>query len=278
MHLRAFTIATLLILLGLSQSATVNPLPVRVDRWLAVQQLSGAVAYYRKGKKAQTARIGDRLELVGDGIKTAQSSGAMLQVDTNIGQVLVLENTALTLTKVGRAPDNGRITYLQVDQGQVRLKLRRFTHRGSKLEIQTPAGISGVRGTEFGLIVQPQGKTSIATLTGSVLTTARGQSIPVNAGSQNFTIPGEPPTPSVPLREDTSLRSRFLFMIEGGVRKVRLVGQVDPVNAVIVAGVPTATDRNGQFSAVFLVPSKLRIDVIVITPLGKRQVHELSIP
>jgi hypothetical protein len=70
------------------------------------------------------------------------------------------------------APNNGRITRLLVPRGQVRLQLRPFTNPGSRMEIETPAGTSGVRGTEFGLNVQPDGKMAIATLEGSVATSA----------------------------------------------------------------------------------------------------------
>jgi hypothetical protein len=43
------------------------------------------------------------------------------------------------------------------------------------LEISSPSGVAGVRGTVFGVAVDPKGKTGISTLEGAVATTAKGQ-------------------------------------------------------------------------------------------------------
>jgi hypothetical protein len=175
---------------AIAQPREVN---VRVDLWLSIQQTAGIVSYDRpSGSRA--ARVGDRLEAIGEGITTGTRSRADLVLDTGVGVINVLEYTSLKVRRLDIAPDNGRITHLNVTHGQVRLKLRRFTNQGSELQIQTPAGLSGVRGTEFGVVVQPDGKTAIATLSGSVVMTAQGVQVGVPAGFQNLTIPGEPPT------------------------------------------------------------------------------------
>ena len=254
------------------RSNTVN---VRVDRWLSVQQMTGTVSYER-GKTARPARVGDRLEAVGDGVTTARSASAALLVDTGVGTVNVLEQTKLRVRELAIAPDNGRITRLEVSRGQVRLRLRPFTHRGSELEIHTPAGVSGVRGTEFGVAVQQDGRTGVATLSGAVITSAQGSEIQVPAGFQNLTIPGEPPSNPVPLRDDPSLKYQFERIIDNNIRRIRLVGQVDPVNLVVVDGKPLTLDRTGRFQVEFLAPSVLRVNVVVTTPLGKTQTYELA--
>lgn len=271
------TLATLF-LLASSQIQGANPqsVPVRVDRWLMVKQLSGRVMF-NQGSSSRPARQGDRLQQVGDGITTDGGSAATLEVDTGIGFVNVAEKTEVRVQSLAVAPDNGRITRLLVPKGQVRLQLRRFTHRGSELEIRTPAGISGVRGTEFGLTVQPNGKTGLATLTGRVETMAQGQNVNVAAGFQNLIMPGEAPSPPVPLRNDTSLRYQIERRIVNNVRRQRLIGQVDPVNTVSVEALPIDIDRNGRFAVDLPVASRLRIRVKVITPLGKTQVHEVVV-
>lgn len=259
----------------ISSIAIAQPISVRVLRWLTIQKLSGTVTYDRpSGSRA--ARVGDRLAAVGEGITTGAASRAELLLDTGVGAINVLEYTSLKVRRLDIAPDNGRITYLDVTRGQVRLKLRRFTNRGSELRIRTPAGLSGVRGTEFGVGVQPNGKTGIATIEGAVVTSAQGAQVAVPAGYQNLTIPGEPPSEAVPLRDDTTLQYRFVKFLDGNIRKVRLVGQVDSVNLVTVNGQPQATDRAGRFSVVFLVPSFLRVNVVVTTPLGKTRSYEVA--
>ncbi|MGQ9871703.1 hypothetical protein [Leptodesmis sp.] len=54
-------------------------------------------------------------------------------------------------------------------------------------------------------------------------------------------------------------------------------GQVDPVNTVLVANVPQVTDRNGWFSIMLPAVSVQKLQVTVITPLGRQQTHQLTI-
>jgi hypothetical protein len=71
----------------------------------------------------------------------------------------------------------------------------------------------------------------------------------------------------------------FAGVIDTGIWKVRLVGQVDPFNSVLVNATPKMADRDGQFKTdLFLLTNSLRIQVVVITPLGKRQIHDLAFP
>jgi hypothetical protein len=269
-------LATVLTLLAMAQSSAPSPIQVRVNRWLEVQNPVGTVTLGRNNQ-SQPARSGDRLQAAGDTIATGKKSAATLMVDIGIGFVMLTENTRLQVQSLEVTPNDGRITRLQVSQGQARLKLRRFTNRDSQLEITTPAGLSGVRGTEFGLSVQPSGKTAIATLEGAVASSAQGKEVKVAAGLQNFTIPGEPPSDPVPLRDDPSLQYELEKTIVSGVRKIRLVGLVDPVNSVTVNGADQPVDRNGKFVVPFAAPSFLKIKVVVTTPLGTEKLHEVAL-
>lgn len=254
---------------GLAQSSV----QVRVQRWLQVNQKQGQVSHLQGGQW-RAARVGDRLQAIGDGLSTGPNSTARLVVDTGIGTVDVAEKTKLWIQALDFAPDNGRITRIQVGQGQARLRVRPFTHRGSQLEIRTPASLSGVRGTDFGVTVQPNGKTGLAVLNGKVQSAAQGQAKAVPGGYQNFTLPGQPPTPPVPLTNDTALKKTVERRLQGGDRQVRLVGQVDPVNLVMINGVPQVTDQQGRFTTTWQsIPSSFALPVVVITPLGIEQRH-----
>jgi hypothetical protein len=259
------------------QSVAQQPVSVRVDRWLALRQISGNVTYLKQGAAPRSAKSGDRLQTVGDGVSTGKNSTTRLEVDTGVGFVNVAENTQIKVGWLKVAPDNGRITRLDVIKGQVRLQVRRFTHRGSNLEIKTPAGISAVRGTQFGIGIQPDGKTGLATREGKVVMTAQGKTVAVPAGFQNLTIPGEPPLPAVPLKDDTTLNYRIERELVGNNRQIRFIGQVDPVNTVFLGEAPQTTDRNGRFE--LLLPATLApsLKVTVVTPLGRRQDHPLKI-
>jgi hypothetical protein len=253
-----------------------QPISVRVERWLVVRQNQGQVQFRRQGQ-VRAIKSGDRLEAVGDGIITGKKSTAVLEVDTGIGVVQVAENTRVEVRSLGFAADSGRITLLSVPYGQVRLRLRPFTHPGSRLEIQTPAGVSAVRGTEFGVTVQSTGKTGLATLNGSVAALAQNNTVMVPGGFQNLTIPGESPTQAVPLQDNTQLRYEFERKIQRGMRTLRLLGQVDPVNLVFVGETPVPTDRNGQFSLLLPALYAQKFAITVVTPLGRRQVHDIFV-
>ncbi|WP_225885291.1 FecR domain-containing protein [Leptolyngbya sp. KIOST-1] len=255
-------------------SFAASAIPVRVDRGLVVSRVQGDVTLLRPGRST-AARVGDHLGAVGDGLRTGTRSSAVLNVDTDVGFLDVSERTELRIRTLEMAADGGRITHLTVPRGQVRTRLRRFTHEGSQFEIETPAGISGVRGTEFGVNVQDDGKTGIATLSGAVDTTAVGETVAVPAGFQNLIFPGEPPTEPVPLRDDPGLEYERRVIFERGTRFVTLIGRVDPVNTVFVDGAPQTVDRQGEFRLTRLATARLRVEVVVITPLGRQEIHEI---
>ncbi len=270
-------IAAILLVVLVTQSMAQQAIQVRVDRWLQVREVTNEVTIEHSSSR-HAAQVGDRLQAVGDSITTGKKSSATLIVDTGVGVIEVSEQTTLRVRSLAMAPDNGRITRLDVPIGNARLRVRRFTHKGSELEIQTPVGLSGVRGTEFGVAVQPNGKTGLAVRQGLVMSTAQNRSVTVGAGFQSFTLPGEPPSHPVRWTDDTSLQYDFEKRIERGVRKVRLQGQVNPVNSVVVDGVSQSTDREGRFiTDLQLVPSYLRIQVVVMTPLGRQKMYDLAL-
>jgi hypothetical protein len=250
-------------------------LQVRVDRWLEVRQATGTVTY-QQGRASRNAAVGTRLQAVGETIRTGQGASAVLAVDTGIGFVSISENTTVRVQSLRMTDSGGRITQLQVSGGQARLQVRRFTNRDSRLEIQTPAGVSGVRGTDFGVSVQPDGKTGVVTLEGGVVASAQGQSVAVGAGFQSLVIPGEPPLPAVPLRNDPGLDVRQLTAEAN--QTARIVGQVDPVNLVQIEDEILVLNRQGEFDVRVPLSASRRVEVSVTTPLGRRQSYELLVP
>jgi hypothetical protein len=251
-------------------------LAVQVNRWLQLQNLSGQVSFI-SGGQTRAAQSGDRLAQPGDGVATGQQSMVQLALDTGIGFVDVTEQTRLFIQEMRLTSTQGRITRMKVTQGRAKLKLRRFTNPESRFEIETPAGISGVRGTEFGINVQPDGKTSVAVLEGKVDSSAQDKTVGINGGFQSFTIAGEPPTDPVPLRDDPSLTYTLDRTIVNGNRRIALRGQVDTVNAVFIAGKPVLVDRKGEFVMAMQAVSHPKIEIQVVTPLGKTKNYSLKL-
>ena len=262
-------------LLTFQQALAKNNLQLRVNRYLEVRSIFGNVIYGNQ-QTSQPANVGTKLQKVGDSISTGKNSRTMLALDTEIAFVEVAENTKLQIQKLHSTSNNGKVTELLLTGGQVRLKVRPLNNRESRLEIKTPAGITGVRGTEFGVSVQPSGKTGVATLEGQVVTSAQGKTVSVNKGFQSFIIPGKPPSPPVRLQDDTSLQIKILA--DMGNQQAKIAGKVDPVNLIILANESLITNQNGEFEVITALPNNRKIAVSITTPLGKKQKYELAVP
>ena len=251
---------------------------VRTNQWLQVSQVTGTVTYRNLYNYAnRQAKIGDRLEVVSDEISTGENSSAILTVDTAVGSIYVTENTTIKIRSFAIAPDNGRITNLFIPRGKARLQIRKFTNRGSQLNIQTPAGITGVRGTQYIVAAHPNGNTVVVTLTGSVATQAQNQTKIVNGGFQNMTVAGQAPSSPVTIVDQPSLSYSINKNTFGTERSVLLVGSTSIFNTVKVNGVEQLIDRSGKFSLNLPATSSLKVNVKVETPQGKVQVYEIPI-
>ena len=237
------------------------------QRWLEIEQVRGEVTYH--GSESRSAQIGDRLEAVGQGIDTANRSSSILGVDTAIGRVHVAQNTSLQVNKLEVQPDGARVTVLGITQGQARVQARRFTNPNSRLEIQSPSGIAAVRGTEFGVSVDADGKMAIATDSGSVEVTAQSQSVQVGPGLVSIIVPGSPPTIPRPL--DRQLSLQLLNMRYAGSRTT-LKAKVDPANSVLFNGQEIAVNREG-IAAAEVALHRSTLTVTVRNPLGETKDH-----
>jgi hypothetical protein len=259
---------------SLQASVANDRLEVKGDRWIQIRRTVGQV-FYSRGQKSQPARNGMQLQAVGDTVTTKKGASAVLAIDIGTGMIKISENTTITVQKLFTGKGGERITELQVKNGQVRLQLRPLTDKDSRVEIHTPVGVAGVRGTDFGVSVQQDGKMGVGTQEGSVATSAQAQTVLVKAGFQNLTIPGQPPSPPVPLREDTRLNISQLI---GKGNQVQIVGTIDPVNLLLIAQQPQNIDTDGKFNITVPLPTNRRVEATVITPLGKKQQYQLAVP
>jgi DUF4097 and DUF4098 domain-containing protein YvlB len=258
--------------------AAQKDIQIRIDQWLKVEEVTGNVTYRNfYNYDNRPARVGDLLQITSDEISTGANSSAILTVDTAVGSIYVGENTTIQIRSFHIAADNGRITNLFVPRGKVRLQIRKFTHRGSQINIQTPAGISGVRGTEYIAIVKPNGNMLITTIEGSVATTAQNQIEIVNGGFQNITVVGEPPSTPRPFTDDASLSYIIDRQVSGLNRSIVVSGYTSPSNTVKVDELEQSLDGNGEFSLKFPATSNLKVKVTVETPTGTIQVYEIPI-
>jgi FecR protein len=259
-------------LLSVPSTVWARTLRVRTGSWLEVQAFKGDVTYY--GRRHLRAWVGLRFKNTGDALETGRNATAVLALQSGLGTIYVAEQTKLTVRQMTTTPDGGIVTLLEVSQGQVRLKVRSLTNPSSRLEIITPSGVAGVRGTEFGVSIQPSGQTGIATRSGLVGAVAQGETVAVAQAMQSLVVPQSPPTTAQLLRDDPGLT---LDVARPEGKQIRLIGKIDPVNIMLIEGQPQNTDRDGAFDRLVGQWRGNVIQVKVITPLGTMRRYELPV-
>ncbi len=266
-------VAMLTVLVSHAQAQ--QSISIQSDRWLEIRSLTGDVRHLNAGR-SRRANLGDRLTTVNDGVLTGHGASTTLSVDTGIGTIELLEDTELWIQSLDFAPDHGRITHLYVPHGQVYVNLRRFTHPGSELEIETPSGVSGVRGTEFGMTVQFDGVTGVVTREGAVAATAQRRQVFVAAGYQTVIRPGEAPLEPVPITPPT-LDYRIDYRTTGGRRWAMLIGQVSLVNRVYIDGQQQTLNYWGEFEYLLPTTRGARVQVSVVSPLDEKEDYDIPL-
>ncbi|MEO0409884.1 MAG: FecR family protein, partial [Cyanobacteria bacterium P01_A01_bin.135] len=244
----------------------------RSERWLEVEYIQGDVRLLTPSNQ-RPAKQGDRLQQVDSGLSTAALSASTLALDSDIGVVQVSENSRLRVSDMATLADGARVTALRIERGQARLQIRRFNNPNSSFEVDTPAGTAAVRGTTFGVVVAPSGKTVIGTTSGAVEAQAQGVGVLVNPGFASIIVPGEPPSPPIPLDRTLQLQVRSSTQ-DGG--RIRVTGQIDPANQLLVNNAPVTTRANGRFS--ILVPTLPRSRLALLTvqnPMGEQRDYRL---
>lgn len=105
-----------------------------------------------------------------DKIDTGASSKVSFAFD-DASSISIGENAQVKITKHIFDPNkNMRQTVVEVSLGAVRFAVTKEKNKDSTFKVITPAGIAGVRGTEFVVIVEPDGKTTFVGLEGSIET------------------------------------------------------------------------------------------------------------
>lgn len=253
------------------------------ERYLECAEVSGDVTYYKNGflKQVQRpAKVGDRISRPGEGIRTGANSSANLATDNGIANSRMSQNSNVSIKNLGRQSNGATTTELKMNQGQFRSKVRSFTNPQSNFKIQTPTGVAGVRGTDFIVIVKPNGETQVITVEGLVAVSGEtgNQQVTEVVGAGNYTIvkPGNAPIKPTSFNGDARVSLEVLPAPETG--KVRVSGVVNPINSVFLEGQSLPISPTGEFETVVSFPPQGTLRLLVRTPLGDEQVYELKFP
>jgi FecR protein len=238
-------------------------------QYLEVANPQGKVFVTIKGVNRE-AEIGDRL-FAQDSIKTSKRSQVVLQTNRE-ERIDISENSQLDV-KQSNVRNGVSIIKLSLTRGQIKVKKKGSPN--AQLIVETGAGTAAPRNTEFGVTLDPSGKMGVATKEGNVVTTGtQGQEVIVSSNFQNLTIPDEPPSSPIRLRDDPDLKIEAISVVtdEKKEQRLQVVGKVDPVNLLSLTDELQEVDRSGHFVASTLLMSPdQKIEAIVTTPLGNRK-------
>ncbi|NJN91587.1 MAG: FecR domain-containing protein [Leptolyngbyaceae cyanobacterium SL_5_14] len=245
--------------------------PLQQSRYLEVREVQGNVT-----SQQQPVQVGDRVQARATAITTGEDSGTTLVLDNNTGTVAVAENTQLAVDQVSTTPTGGQQTELSLQEGELRANIQTLTNPESSFRVNTPAGVAGVRGTEFSIVVLPTGETRVTTFEGLVEVTAQGQTELIQPGYFSQLTPGQPPTEPRLAPEDTRLSLQFVT--ESGVERLQVTAIVPARSEVLLNQQPLPVSPAGEVSAVVDIPGDRLLRMVVRDPFGVEQVYELALP
>lgn len=233
------------------------------NRNMEIRRVVGNVTFRGSFTRAKS---GDRLTQRGQGLSTGARSSAVLALDEGIGFVNVAAQTSFVIKEFETTSNGGKVTIIEVTKGQVKVQARPFTNPQSRLEVKTPAGIAGVRGTEFGVAVADDGFTNVLTSEGKVAVSAVGKTVEVNAGYASSIVPGEPPSDPYPFTEDLDIELPRARLSSNGVWEVR--GKINPVNFLWVNEEYVTVNEEGFFQVNYDELPEGVVTLRVASPLG----------
>ncbi len=131
-----------------------------------------------------------------DAIRTDASGRALLNFYTGT-EVEILPGSEVVVTQLEETAEGGHIVLLNQLSGETQHHVALVADTGSRYEINTPSANLVVRGTVFGVAVQPDGATTVQVREGVVQARAGEQTVEVSAGEAldilpDETIPGTP--------------------------------------------------------------------------------------
>lgn len=171
---------------------------VRIAEAQGQVQVDGGSSGWQPVRSGQTLTAGQRLRTDTDGSATLNlSDGA---------QVLVRPGSELRLVQAQtpRIEAGGLWVRIELMRGGLENLVQRSPGSGTRFEIQTPAAVAAVRGTEFRVATTAEA-TRTEVLSGAVaFTTPRG-SVALAPGTGSVTTPGQAPQAATPLLPEPDL-------------------------------------------------------------------------
>jgi len=164
-----------------------------VVRTATLEAMGGVVEVRPAGSGTWLPASPVQLLKPGDRIRTGSSSTAVLAFFD--GSKTALEaGTELTILEMrSRRDGSAKVIVLYQQRGQTYHRVRPLPDPASRFEVETPAAVTVVHGTEFAVAVEADGTTEVKVREGRVKVIARGKAVEVPAKHATSVKPDLPP-------------------------------------------------------------------------------------
>ena len=147
------------------------------------------------------ASVSERMQ-AGERIRTGPLSAATLVFFDGSTTDLQAE-TEIAIVQASSRPGGGSVIVLRQALGQAYSRVQRLPGQASRFEIETPAAVASVHGTEFTVAVEADGTTRVAVVEGVVEVTAQETTVAVPAGQEITVRPERAPSLPTPIVQVT---------------------------------------------------------------------------
>jgi len=171
--LRRAILAGVVLLLVAGGAILAQDLAVKVTR------LAGPVQVRSVGSTSWARATLDQILGKGDALRTLKGGKVQLLFPGN-NVVLIKENSVLSLKELGK-DGSGKVKTLA---GGFLFNLKAALSPGSSFEVETPTALAVVRGTKFGVDIQPDGTTVFTGYEGTFEVVAAGETFQVGPGQK----------------------------------------------------------------------------------------------
>ncbi len=201
----ALATALALVLLAVGGLSLLNEASFNITQTAVLDRVDGVVEVLPADSNIwQEASAGQVLK-PGDRIRTGPSSLATL-VFFDGSVTFMWEDTRVTLVQLSSRQDGrGRMIILNQWLGRTYSQVQRLPDQASSFQVESPAAMMMVRGTQFVVAVEGDGTTNVSVLEGKVDVTAQQMTVSLLAGQGTVIRPEQPPGPVQLVSIPTSL-------------------------------------------------------------------------
>jgi hypothetical protein len=144
----------------------------------------------------------------GDTIKSGTEADVLITF-FNGSTIELKANTQIEIVELVKGKT--KIIRLKQEIGETISKVEKLTDPAARYEIETPAAVAGVRGSQMLVRVALDGTTTVQNLAGQISVTAKGVEIVIPVGSASTVRQGEPPASPQPIVPELSESTNDLF-------------------------------------------------------------------